>query len=445
MRRLSLVAQSLAILCLAAAAAAAQSTAERVRAGVVYDSLNLRPLGGALITFGAGRSAVTDDSGRFTVPALDPGRLVTRIEHEMLDSLGYPFWETTLDPRGDSDTLRLAIPGFETFWARECGSMPWPREGGLLIGQVRDAGRGAAVAGTQVRITWSEVGFDAKQGVSQEWRGGTTETDRNGRFTACGVPRGERLALRLGAASETAEPIPVDVPSMGIVYRSLALRAPGDDALVGVIAGSVRDEAGTPVAEAVVEGVGGVSATTDAVGRFVLKGLPIGTRLLRARAIGFQPSEIVAEVWVADTAKVSIPLARLSVLETVEVTGTTIERRFRAQYEERRALGIAKFVDSTSVERFGNVRSAILARSSARIQKNGSITFGADRCIPTLWIDRQWVRPDDVTAELAMVTIGSVAALEVYERKTMIPTEYWPSSSQPPCAVIVVWTKRMFP
>ncbi|MCL4214163.1 MAG: carboxypeptidase regulatory-like domain-containing protein [Gemmatimonadales bacterium] len=446
MRTLTL---AVAALSLAAGEGAAQGDATSFTPGVAYDSLRQRPLAGALVSVpGRAVSAVTDDSGRFQLPPLAPGRHSLRLEHELLDALGYAFWDVVVEVRDPATTLRVAAPGFADIWKRECGAASMPGEAGLLFGTVRDARRASAIRGATVRLVWSEVGYERASGATQEWRSGTTLTDERGRFAACGVPREERLTLRIVAGDALSDAIQIDVPSFGIVHQGVALRAAADSAIHGTVVGFARDASGSPLADAVVELLGGVEALANAEGRFLVPALPIGTRAVRVRAIGYQPVETVVDVTPGDTARLDVVLGRVTLLERVEVRATTVQMRFLAELEERKALGIAKFIDSTTLSRLVNVKSAVLSRTTAKIDPLNRLYFEymGSRCYPTLWLDKSWIRPDDVDMELHLVSLSNVASIEVYTRGTMIPSEFWPPvASRPPCGVIVVWTKRMFP
>lgn len=440
---------AVAALSLAAGEGSAQGDATSLTPGVAYDSLRQRPLAGALVSVpGRPVSAVTDDSGRFQLPPLAPGRHSLRLEHESLDAIGYAFWDVVVEVRDPASTVRVAAPGFGDIWRRECGTAAIPREAGLLTGTVRDARHASAVPGATVRLVWSEVGYDRASGATQEWRSGTTLTDERGRFAACGVPRDERLTLRVVAGDALSDAIQVDVPAFGIVHQGVALRAAADSSVQGAVAGFARDASGAPLADAVVELLGGVEALANAEGRFLVPALPIGTRAVRVRAIGYQPVEMVVDVAPGDTVRLDVVLGRVTLLERVEVRATTVQMRFLAEFEERKALGIAKFIDSLRVDRMPNLKSAVLSGTTAKIDRLDRLYFEhmGTRCFPSLWVDRNWIRPDDVEIEYRLLSLSTVAAVEVYTRGTMIPTEFWPPVAKgPPCGVIVVWTKRMFP
>ena len=71
----------------------------------------------------------------------------------------------------------------------------------------------------------------------------------------------------------------------------LALIAPSAGAAqAGVIAGTVRDEAGAPIPNAQVFVVGTAFSTlTDKLGTYTLRGVPAGSHDLRAAFVGYRP------------------------------------------------------------------------------------------------------------------------------------------------------------
>lgn len=89
----------------------------------------------------------------------------------------------------------------------------------------------------------------------------------------------------------------------------------------GVLAGTVRDAEGRPLAGAQVLATAlGRGTVTDADGRFVLRGIPAGTHAVRAALIGYAPATVRVTVPGAE-ASVTLASTPLS-LEGIQVTGT---------------------------------------------------------------------------------------------------------------------------
>lgn len=96
----------------------------------------------------------------------------------------------------------------------------------------------------------------------------------------------------------------------------------------GTIRGQVRDESGTPLAEATVTAVTelGVSrmATTDAAGHYAIPSLPPGTYTVRARLIGHRPVERPArELGAGGELAVDFTLDKLPIMLTSQVVTAT--------------------------------------------------------------------------------------------------------------------------
>jgi hypothetical protein len=116
----------------------------------------------------------------------------------------------------------------------------------------------------------------------------------------------------------------------------------------GVVAGSVHDAAGRPVAGAMVALAGTRRGTvSDSAGRFVLAGLPPRAYAATVSRIGFRSA---TEAWVvaSDTLRVRVVLAAEAVaLEGLTVRATRFERRLqnrlRASPHPSRAFGERDF------------------------------------------------------------------------------------------------------
>lgn len=413
--------------------------------GVAYDSLSGRPLAGALVTVEAlGRSVIADSLGGFALEGVPAGRFVLVMQHERIDSLGLPDPRLEVEVPGTEGFIRITTPSFPTLWGSVCGGRV-PNDTGFVHGTVRDARRGTASADVDIQLSWVRVGYERGAGVSQERVGGNVTTDDRGRYTICGVPNGVQLLLRARLGDARTDNIEVFHVAPGVTRRDFLLAAGGDSALRGIVRGVVRGAAGGPVANAAVQWSGLREVRSDDQGRFVLLNVPIGTRSLTVRSIGAEPMEAIADVPWGDTAHVDILLQNVRTLEQVDVIGSQVIRRFVTDLAERKELGIAKFVDSTRAERFNNVSTAIASGSNARMSQSGGITFGARGCRPVVWIDKMFVRSDDVSVELRLMNTMQIGTIEIYERGIAIPIEYWPPGGGMPDCAIVIWTKRNFP
>jgi hypothetical protein len=412
--------------------------------GIAYDSLRSRPLAGALISIEPfGRTAISDSSGAFVLDSIPAGRHALVMQHEMLDSLGLPEPRLVVEVPVLSGAVSISTPSFATLWLATCGGSP-PRDSGFVFGTIRRARDRAGVAGAELRASWVDVAFDRQRGATQARMGGRLESGRDGRYAICGVPNGVQLQMRAGTAPAATDAIEIFHESPGVTRRDFLL-ADADTTLRGAVRGVVRGTAGGPVPNALVDAPGATGVRTDGEGKFLIPAVTLGTRTLVVRSIGAEPMLAIADVAWRDTAEVEVVLKNIPTLDSVEVIGSRVMRRFVTELAERRALGIAKFVDSTRVSRLGWVSSAIVSGSNARMTAGGQITFGAGNCRPGLWIDKHWVPPEEVTFELRLIHPERVGTIEIYERDFMIPNEFQPPSGGRVLCVIVVWTKQSFP
>jgi hypothetical protein len=413
--------------------------------GIAYDSLRARPLAGALVSIEAlGRTAISDSSGAFVLDSIPAGRHALVLQHEMLDSLGLPEPRFVIETQVLQGAVRIGTPSFATLWRATCGGTP-PSDSGFVFGAIRRARDRAGIAGAEIRASWVDIAFDRRTGASQARMGGRVESGRDGRYAICGVPNGVQLQMRAGSAPTATDAIELFHEAPGVTRRDFLL-ADADTALRGAVRGTVRGTAGGPVPNALVDAPGAAGVRTDGEGRFLIRAVSLGTRTLVVRSIGAEPMLAIADVAWRDTAEVEIILKNIPTLDSVEVIGSRVMRRFVEDLENRKALGIAKFVDSARVRRIDNVRSAILSGSNARIARNGMVTFGPSNCVPAFWIDKHFVRPDDASMELNLLSPDQIGAIEIYDKKTMIPSEYWPPAGRrPPECALVIWTKRHFP
>lgn len=415
--------------------------------GVAYDSLNAVPLRGALLNLGASQTAISDDSGRFRFDGVAPGAYTLVMQHDRLDSLGIAAVRREFTASEGAAAVRIAIPSFDTFWRRSCGGQRAPQDSGFVFGTLRDAGARSPIGGAVLYATWSEIGFDRASGVSQSRMGGLVNADAAGNYVVCGVPTGVMLELRVSADAHATLLVELPFAAPGVVRQDLFLRAHADSMARGAVRGVVRGLEGEPVARASVGREGSAPVLTDDAGRFLIAGLPIGTTALDVRSIGSAPFTALVHITAGDTANIVLPLRKLSVLAEVRVSATSIVvQRFVSELEDRRALGIAKMVDSSAIERRGTIVGALANVANVKVSNRGDVTLGlanGSACRPAVFVDRREVQSADVQAELRMLNVTEIGVIEVYPRRIAIPPEFWGRQGMPDCA-IAIWTKRMF-
>ncbi len=453
----------LASLISAFASARGQGTTVR---GVAFDSLRSAPLEGAFIRMtgarGPARTATSDARGGFSFDSVPPGAFTFSMLHAALDSLGFSGISTRVTVGGSpaaTPFVTLAVPSFASLWHAACGGGPVPHDTGFVFGTVRDAERGRPLSGATVLVRWIAIGVDsaaergAKRSVTEQAWGGEVRSDSAGGYTLCGVP--SDATLRLFARKDSSSSGLLELlPRVGarVERRDLSLGPAIDSSLAkrGVVSGLVRDADGRPVAEARVITSGAEEVRTGVDGRFVLPRVPIGTREIEVLAIGAQPVATAADVTMRDTAFVSVELRKIVELPAVVVTARTARQRMLAEFEERKALGIGHFLDSTRIAPFFNLQNAI------------SFAMDPDAICP-LWVDGiEFTTNKDIARELYTRSPLDIAVIETHrlDDPTLPPRyRYMPVSVTDPrlsrgsgCGnpfkvkqVVLVWTKNWLP
>ena len=119
----------LAAVCIAASTVQADAQSVTVH-GVAFDSLRITRLRGALLSIEqSGQTAISDDSGRFRFEDVAPGPHTLVMQHDALDSLGIAVVRRAFTVSDGRESVRIAIPSFETFWRRACGGARAPHTG----------------------------------------------------------------------------------------------------------------------------------------------------------------------------------------------------------------------------------------------------------------------------------------------------------------------------
>src|SRR5262249_41189921 len=111
---------------------------------------------------------------------------------------------------------------------------------------------------------------------------------------------------------------------------------------------------------------------------------------------------VAADVAMRDTAFVAVELKKIVELPAGVVTAKTARQRMLAEYEERKALGLGPFLDSTHGGPVFNLQNAI------------SIFVDADAVCP-LWIDGiEFSTSRDIARELYTRSPLDIAMIEIH-------------------------------
>jgi hypothetical protein len=194
--------------------------------GVVWDSLGIRPVEGAVVTLDGPVQVETDADGRFRFSSLAQGRYGVRVSNTALDTLGLAPETVYADVTpGTISSVRLQSYSLLAFLLSLC-DQPEPPEGkGVLFGYVHDPSGNPAV-GVDVSIRWQEVVRSRLERFSlnevlttQDWESNLTVEREDGFYWACGIPRGGVVEVVATRNDVESEPIRLRFPEAATVLR----------------------------------------------------------------------------------------------------------------------------------------------------------------------------------------------------------------------------------
>lgn len=340
--------------------------------GVVYDSLNRRPLTGADVhlrrlgdvadSANIELTAVTNELGAFDFRDIASGSYVLGFFHVSLDSLGVAMPLRQVEVRSESPMrVDLAVPSHAGIITLLCGRSSVSDSTALLTGVVRDAKTGLPVQPSVVALQWDELVI-GKAGLRGETQGITTPTRSDGWYAFCNVHVNSAMQLRAAHGADTSGAISADLVAREVVRRDIyvgpATRVARDSAIVwsgpAQLAGEVRGSDGRAIAGASVSLMrGDAVATTNSDGRFLLTGLPAGSQTLAVRALGFIPARATVHLMTGgarNNAQVSLTSLK-AYLDTIRVTTTRVYSRDMNGFESRKRAGQGHFIDRAQIER----------------------------------------------------------------------------------------------
>jgi hypothetical protein len=314
------------------------------------------------------------------------------------------------------------------------------------MGTARLADGVTRVSGAKIMVQWPPSPYSTSGGGL---RSAETITDSIGNYVVCGIE--EFVEPSLFAVSAEAQSGVITVPAdMRPLRRvDLVLGRSGSEAAVAAVRGRVIDENGAPITgmRLRIDGFEG-DAVTGSDGVFSFADVPVGSRMLTARAIGYTPIGQVVEVLQGREEPLTIPMQKVVVLEGVTTKATI--RRERAEYDMRRRTGWGVYVDSTAIAKAPFVRSAIqsvrgitvrgptVSRSGrvSAVRATDFVITGVRGCSAQIWIDGRRASMLDANDLFK----SAIASIEVYPSSEFAPSEFVTLPSQ--CAVVLFWTKH---
>jgi carboxypeptidase family protein len=449
--------------------------------GVVYDSMAMRPLAGALVqlalvpasgTIDTVRSVMTDSLGRYDFISVPPGTYLLGFQHVAMDSLGLSGPLQRVDVRTAS-TVRapMAVPSPQAIIRTVCGRDGVKDSLAALLGSVRHARSDAPLPGAFVSLRWGEIILNRGGTMQRSTPIVDTYANDEGWFTAC-VPGGVQVTLRATHNNDLSGNVELGVPAQAVLRRDIyvgpalaEVRAPDSTATgrqreerivergSGELRGVVRALDGGPIDGARVALLSGEGETrTNAQGEFVLSGLPFGSHTIEARAIGYVPGQSIADIVEFRSAVAEFVLVDVSgyLLDTVRVAAVRrLDAAARGGFERRRKSGSGMFLDETVLDTIKAMTFRDLVRRLPFIRFVRGNTLKdswrehvefmggmGDPCIPHIYLDGTRLI-DEKTDLDVIIHPASVRRIEAYQRGVAIPAEF---ASNMDCGVLAIWT-----
>jgi len=436
--------------------------------GVAVDSLHQDFLRGATLTVeGAESRATTDSLGRFKLENVPPGARRVEVLHPLLDTVGITLITPPLQlSAGQHVRLVVSTPSIPTVIAVKCSSAERSIGPVALLGIVGYAESGAPAVDARVTLEWSEHRVTGKE-IRVIPRERTAVVTEDGKFRLCGLPEGVSgtITASLGKDSTSAVDVSLAGP-IGVIGLELpepvastsgaaSARPPVSTA---TLTGRVLDPGGTPLARARVSVDADTSfAVTGADGRFTVRNLRTGTRLVSVRRLGFEPAQVPVELRATRPSDVTIRMGEfVAQLDTVRISAVRrnqqldrvgFNRRMSVasgyfmtpeQIEKRNAFDVADLLTSAPMLRrvSANRGGTIITGRTPRVNvgPTGSTSF-SNSCV-TFVVDGVPWRGGDVND---FVAANDVAAIEVYA-KTFVPPQFRTGFDD--CETVVIWTKH---
>jgi hypothetical protein len=217
----------------------------------------------------------------------------------------------------------------------------------------------------------------------------------------------------------------------------------------GVVAGTITDVQGVPVAGAQISVRGlGTMAITDARGVFRLDRVPVGVSIVRVRRLGFRPDSVDLHVAASPDAAVSFKLTRIvAALSPIVVRASKVKHQARLAgfYErlERRTAG--HFITLREIE-LDSPRSMThllqrvpgLAVVKGRAGATG-VRMRGRTCWPLVWLDGFPMPAGEV--DLDSFAPHSFEGVELYLGSTTPPLRYIQQRTMSSCGTILLWSR----
>ena len=432
--------------------------------GTVTDSIGRVPLAQAIVQLapdsGSSRQALSDSTGAFRFDSVSPGRYRITFIHPLLDSIGLEpmVHEFTISANAQV-RIDLATPSPSRIRDAMCGTRGKGKA--VISGFVRDARTNEPIAGAAVAADWLELTFE-KGGIMRVMPRSDAITKANGWFALCNVPSDGIMGLFAAHGADSTDVLDIHVPENGFLHHDLYLGGGGGGRLTGTV---VSAQNGQPIAGAQVIVGAGAPIRANAQGQWSIGELPLGTRNLEIRAVGFYPERRGVKVTTAgESLHVALGSMR-AVLDTVRIRAARLQDRRQSGFEDRRRNGsglyltaqdIAKKNVHSTAELFLGLRGLRISYASDTMLADNFALVDADSlkttqkrilmrgisgalCAPAMFLNGLYIDRMDADDLDTWATPREIFAIEIYSEAT-VPAEFQRVGKG--CGSIVIWTKR---
>lgn len=420
---------------------------------VVHDSLAGQRLPGASVQLvsatdptGFSRMGDTDPLGRYTFQDVPPGRYTIGFLHPVLDTLGVEAPARQVEVAGTQPVrVELAVPSPARIRAAICGAQAATDSSAVIIGTVRDPRDRMPLAQATVAGGWMELTFSAGS-ISQRPANIAATTGPNGWFALCGLPAGT-VMVTARRGTDSTHMLEMQFKPGELRRRDFYVAEAGRGRVAGRV---VSADSARPLAGAIVSLVGGAQAVADAQGSWALADVPLGTRMLEVRALGYYPERRAVDV-VADGPPVQVALSTFqAVLDAVRVVADrTVAADLGAFERRQRGGGMGRFMTADQIARRNPIYTSDLFRTLPGFTGDGSLamrgnfsngagSFGVD-CVPDVYIDGHLMRGITAADVDGLVWPENIAGIEVYSSGSPKPPQF--DSGMSGCGSLVIWQK----
>jgi Carboxypeptidase regulatory-like domain len=353
-------------------------------AGLVFDSLLMRPLAGATVWIpGTDHSALADARGRFVFERVATGRQQIAFTSSGLDSAGLEGLMVNADVVADKTTdVQLTSPSRARLWSMLCAARPkLGTDSGIAFGSVHDGETNARLAQASVTFTWYNLKGTAALGEVTT----NVRTDSIGVYYACGLPVGVQLASQAyGNHSQSGE-VQYHIGARQLLRQDLVASTEMTRATRGTatVRGVVVNELRAPVSDALVY-LSGADTTvrSGGDGSFVFRNVPAGSLGLEVRKVGTANRSQIVNVRRGEDMQTAVVMSAATTLATVNVGAERPKSAEMTALEDRQKMGFGMMFDFTKDE----PSTPLTRRSTCEAPwKRQKMLHGADQAeIPAL-------------------------------------------------------------